>query len=304
MGTTWVKRSLNVGALTAGALLVSGAAAQAGGDLAGDPQAAPDTRARLPLESPISVCDDLAAVTALADEVCAGAASALQPEWTNAHFLSGGRPLADPGSPLTRPVPARGVAPMAADDRAPASRGDGVPALVTNRAAALVEHSVPALLGGEAPALVTNEVPTLLTNHVPALVADDVSALLTGGIPALPTDELSTALTEQVPALLADEVSALLGTGVDTLLGDTTDTLLGDRALAGLGDEVTAVLGDGVPALLGGDGVLPGLGDLGVLDTTSSVFAPAQVLIDVCGSAIGLIGGAQTGCAGGVTVIR
>lgn len=333
MRATWVKRSLNVGALTAGALLVSGAAAQAGGDLADDARVARDTGAELPIQLPISVCDDLAAVAGLADKTCPGGASALPPEWTNAHFLSGGRPLADLGSARAKPMPPGAVAPAIPSDRAPALLGDsvptllndGVPALLEDRVPALLRNGVPALLEGEVPALVTNGVPTLLTDEVPTLATDEVSTLVSDELPTLLTDEVPTLLTEEVPALLADEVSALLGNGADGLLGDGLlgDGLLGNGAdgllgsgVDGLLGDVLGVLGDGTdPAPAGatpddttgypmGDQVGAGLGDLGSLDVASPVFAPAQVLIDICGNAIGLLEGSQTGCAGGVAVIR
>lgn len=80
---TWVRRSLNAGALTAGALLVSGAAAQASPVMTTTDNAGllNGTQALIPVQVPISVCGNAVAVAGAAKAECEGGATALSPEW-------------------------------------------------------------------------------------------------------------------------------------------------------------------------------------------------------------------------------
>lgn len=81
--TTWVRRSLNVGVLTAGALLAGGAAAQAGPvmDSTGNIGALTGNQLNLPVQAPIDVCGNAVAVIGAATAGCEGGAAALSPEW-------------------------------------------------------------------------------------------------------------------------------------------------------------------------------------------------------------------------------
>lgn len=86
---TWVRHSLNVGALTAGALLVTGGAAQAGPAMTStdDTSIGNDTQAVLPLQAPVNLCGNAVAVAGKAIAGCeGGAAAALDPEWTFEHY--------------------------------------------------------------------------------------------------------------------------------------------------------------------------------------------------------------------------
>ncbi|WP_027341962.1 chaplin family protein [Hamadaea tsunoensis] len=87
---TWVRRSLNAGALTAGALMAAGTAAHAA-----DPTLVSSdnlgilngTQALLPIQAPIDICGNAVAVAGVADAVChGGAAAGLSPEWGFAHY--------------------------------------------------------------------------------------------------------------------------------------------------------------------------------------------------------------------------
>ncbi|NUT37443.1 MAG: chaplin, partial [Hamadaea sp.] len=89
---TWVRRSLNAGALTAGALLVTGTAA--GSAHADATLVSSDnigilngTQVLLPVQAPIDVCGNAVAVAGLAAAGCTGGSAAtLSPEWGWAHY--------------------------------------------------------------------------------------------------------------------------------------------------------------------------------------------------------------------------
>jgi hypothetical protein len=97
---TWVRRSLNVGALTAGALLASGAAgaaAQAGPSMTSTDNVGigNGTQLLLPVQAPINICGNAVAVAGVASADCeGGSAASLDPEWGYDHYRrhSGGGP--------------------------------------------------------------------------------------------------------------------------------------------------------------------------------------------------------------------
>jgi len=97
---TWVRRSLNVGALTAGALLASGAAgaaAQAGPSMTSTDNVGigNGTQLLLPVQAPINICGNAVAVAGVAGAGCeGGSAASLDPEWGYDHYRrhSGGGP--------------------------------------------------------------------------------------------------------------------------------------------------------------------------------------------------------------------
>lgn len=97
---TWVRRSLNVGALTAGALLASGAA---GAAAQADPTMTSTdnvgigngTQVLLPVQAPINLCGNAVGVLGAASAGCAGgSAASLDPEWGYHHYRqhAGGGP--------------------------------------------------------------------------------------------------------------------------------------------------------------------------------------------------------------------
>jgi hypothetical protein len=105
---TWVRRSLNVGALTAGALLASGAAgaaAQAGPSMTSTDNVGigNGTQLLLPVQAPINICGNAVAVAGVAGAGCeGGSAASLDPEWGYDHYRrhSGGGPAAMPAASL------------------------------------------------------------------------------------------------------------------------------------------------------------------------------------------------------------
>jgi len=84
----WVRNSLNVGALTAGALLASGAAAQASPTMTSTDNvgALNGTQAVLPIQVPINICGNAAAVGGTSSAACRGGATALNPEWSYDYY--------------------------------------------------------------------------------------------------------------------------------------------------------------------------------------------------------------------------
>jgi hypothetical protein len=92
---TWVRRSLNVGALTAGALLASGAAAQASPTLASTDNvgAGNGTQVLLPIQAPINLCGNAIGIGGFVAAGCeGGSAASLNPEWSFQHFQEAGGP--------------------------------------------------------------------------------------------------------------------------------------------------------------------------------------------------------------------
>lgn len=86
---TWVRHSLNVGALTAGALLASGAAAHAQPTMLSTDNVGllNGTQALIPIQAPINVCGNAVAVAGFAAAGCQGGSAAeLDPEWSFRHF--------------------------------------------------------------------------------------------------------------------------------------------------------------------------------------------------------------------------
>jgi hypothetical protein len=86
---TWVRRSLNAGALTAGALLVTGTAAHADPTLVSSDNFGilNGTQVLLPVQAPIDVCGNAVAVVGVAGAGCVGGSAAtLSPEWGWAHY--------------------------------------------------------------------------------------------------------------------------------------------------------------------------------------------------------------------------
>lgn len=101
----WVRNSLNIGALTAGALLASGAAAQAGPTMTTTDNLGVlnGTQALVPIQAPIDICGNAVAAAGAAFAACeGGAAAALDPEWTFDHYrseqASGGPTLTSTGN--------------------------------------------------------------------------------------------------------------------------------------------------------------------------------------------------------------
>jgi hypothetical protein len=93
----WVRNSLNVGALTAGALLASGAAAQASPTMTSTDNvgALNGTQAVLPIQAPINICGNTAAVGGTSSAACRGGATALDPEWSYDYYAQG-KPASGP----------------------------------------------------------------------------------------------------------------------------------------------------------------------------------------------------------------
>lgn len=86
---TWVRRSLNAGALTAGALLVAGSAAQAAPIMASTDNTGVlnGTQALLPVQAPIDLCGNAVAAAGNAFAACTGGSAAtLDPEWSFHHY--------------------------------------------------------------------------------------------------------------------------------------------------------------------------------------------------------------------------
>ncbi|MCP2326237.1 hypothetical protein HDA40_004744 [Hamadaea flava] len=86
---TWVRRSLNAGALTAGALLATGTAAHADATLVSSDNVGilNGTQVLLPVQAPIDVCGNAVAVGGAAGAGCVGGSAAmLSPEWGWAHY--------------------------------------------------------------------------------------------------------------------------------------------------------------------------------------------------------------------------
>ncbi|MGH3683042.1 MAG: chaplin family protein [Natronosporangium sp.] len=100
-----MRNSLNIGALTAGALLASGAAAQASPTMTTTDNLGVlnGTQALLPVQAPIDICGNAVAAAGAAFAACeGGAAAALDPEWTFDHYrseqASGGPTLTSTGN--------------------------------------------------------------------------------------------------------------------------------------------------------------------------------------------------------------
>jgi hypothetical protein len=88
---TWVRRSLNAGALTAGALLATGAAAQASPMVSTDNTGALNgTQALIPIQAPINLCGNAIGVAGGAFAGCEGGATALNSEWGYDYYRSQG----------------------------------------------------------------------------------------------------------------------------------------------------------------------------------------------------------------------
>lgn len=86
---TWVRRSLNAGALTAGALMAAGTAAHADPALVSSDNIGilNGTQVLLPVQAPIDICGNAVGVLGTAAAGCAGGSAAtLNPEWGWGHY--------------------------------------------------------------------------------------------------------------------------------------------------------------------------------------------------------------------------
>lgn len=88
---TWVRRSLNTGALAAGALLAAGVAGPAHADTtavsAGNNGILNGTQVYAPIQLPVNVCGNSVAVLGVAQAGCeGGSVAALNPEWGWDHY--------------------------------------------------------------------------------------------------------------------------------------------------------------------------------------------------------------------------
>lgn len=96
---TWVRRSLNAGALTAGALLVTGTAAHASPTMVSTDNVGVlnGSQALVPVQAPVNVCGNAAGVAGSGAASCEGGATALDPEWSSGHYAAGHRRRPDHG---------------------------------------------------------------------------------------------------------------------------------------------------------------------------------------------------------------
>jgi hypothetical protein len=106
---TWVRHSLNVGALTAGALLASAAAAHAHPTMAstGNVGALNGTQALVPIQAPVNLCGNAVAVAGFAGAGCeGGSAASLDDEWSFHHFqqATGGNLGVGNGTQVAAPI--------------------------------------------------------------------------------------------------------------------------------------------------------------------------------------------------------
>lgn len=88
----WVKNSLNIGALTAGALLASGTAASASPTMTSTDNLGilNGTQVLAPIQAPIDICGNAVAAAGAAYAACqGGAAATLDPEWSFDHYRAG-----------------------------------------------------------------------------------------------------------------------------------------------------------------------------------------------------------------------
>lgn len=85
---TWVRRSLNAGALTAGALLATGTAAHADTTLVSSDNTGilNGTQVYAPIQVPIDICGNAVALLGNASASCVGGATAVNEEWGWAHY--------------------------------------------------------------------------------------------------------------------------------------------------------------------------------------------------------------------------
>jgi hypothetical protein len=92
---TWVRRSINAGALTAGALLATGAGAAHAAVPNGLASGADNigilngTQLAAPIQAPVNLCGNAIAVGGAAKSDCVGGATALNPEWGFSHYAKG-----------------------------------------------------------------------------------------------------------------------------------------------------------------------------------------------------------------------
>jgi hypothetical protein len=106
---TWVRHSLNVGALTAGALLASGVAAQAQPTMTSTDNLGllNGTQALVPVQVPVNLCGNAVAVAGTAGATChGGSAASLEDEWSFHHFqqATGGNLGVGNGTQLAVPI--------------------------------------------------------------------------------------------------------------------------------------------------------------------------------------------------------
>ncbi|HLU43657.1 MAG TPA: chaplin family protein [Natronosporangium sp.] len=85
---SWLRHSVNVGALAAGALLVTGGAAQAEPAMisTGNSGTASGVQAYLPIQAPLNLCGNAIAVAGSAVAGCEGGAAAIDKEWSYSHY--------------------------------------------------------------------------------------------------------------------------------------------------------------------------------------------------------------------------
>ncbi|NUR71298.1 MAG: chaplin [Hamadaea sp.] len=296
---TWVRRSLNAGALTAGALLATGTAASADATLVSSDNVGilNGTQVLLPIQAPIDVCGNAVAVGGVAGAGCVGGSAAtLSPEWGWAHYQTAAKSGPNIGigngtqiiAPIQIPVDVCGNA-VAVLGQAYAGCEGGASATITGKTKP----------GGHYYKKESTEAGVLptegLVDGLP--VVGDLLGGLTGGS-GLPV--VGGLLGGQSPAagLLGGQPTTLGGQHATEVLESTGGPTEGNNhgypcgCPSGHDDH-----GHGGPGNHGGP-TLISTDNIGILNGTQ-VYAPVQIPVNISGNAIGVLGSASAWSVGG-----
>ncbi|MEV0267550.1 chaplin family protein [Hamadaea sp. NPDC050747] len=300
---TWVRRSLNAGALTAGALLATGTAAHADATLVSSDNVGilNGTQVLLPVQAPIDVCGNAVAVGGVAGAGCVGGSAAmLSPEWGWAHYQAKSGPNIGIGNgtqviaPIQIPVDVCGNA-VAVLGQAYAGCEGGASATITGKSKPGGHYTKESTEAGVLPT-------EGLVDGLP--VVGNLLGGLTGGSTGLPV--VGDLLRGSGPAanLLGGSgpAAGLLGGQPATEVLESTGGPTEGKGKpypcgcpSGHDDH-----GHGGPGGHGGHGgpTLISTDNIGILNGTQ-VYAPIQIPVNISGNAIGVLGSATAWSVGG-----
>lgn len=337
---TWVRRSLNAGALTAGALLATGAAAHADPALVSSDNIGilNGTQVLLPVQAPIDICGNAVGVIGSAAAGCeGGSAATLNPEWGFGHFqaVSAGNVGIGNGTQIIAPTQAPidicgnavgviGSAYAGCEGGADATIGHGSKGHGSHGHRGYPGHGSNCGCPTES-ALTESLVPTEgLVDGLPAV--GNLLGGLTGNSTGLPlVGDLLGGLVSGAPTAAVSDV--LAATPAAAILPHSESTVLESESsgpiYGGHGGGTVKPRPMPLPKPQqqpcgcqdghghgghghGGHGsgpVLTSTGNVGILNGTQ-VYAPIQIPIDVSGNAVSVLGTATAWSQGGATATQ
>jgi len=256
---TWIRRSLQVGIVSAGIVLAGAAAAHADSDLTsiGNLGVLNGNQAYAPIQVPVDVCGNAAGVLGNGQASCKGGSSAnlkSLPDATsigNAGVLNGNQAIV----PVQVPVDVSGNALGLLGNGSASSKGGS-----------------DATIGGHG------------HHHYRGSALPDATSIGNAGV----LNGNQAIVPVQLPVNVSGNAAGVLGNGQAHSKGGSSANIgHSKKAKGGYGHSKKAKSAD-----------LTSIGNFGILNG-NQIYAPIQVPVNVCGNALGVLGNAQASCKGG-----